>query len=147
MVYAEQLAPLVVELVLGGVDVLRALVVAHRAGAEAEHLAARIRQGEHDPPAETVVEATVPAPLPEPGRGQLLAAEAEPLRGHHHAVPRAGRLADAELAQDLLPQAAARQVLAGAPRLGQLPQHLLVVGRGPLDKLQQALAAPPPLLR
>src|SRR5436190_2242607 len=147
MVYAEQLPPLVVELILRGVHVLRALLVTHRARPEAEHLPARIGEREHDPTAEAVVEAAVATPLPKPGRRQLLLAEPEPLCGHHHAVPGARRIADAELAQDLLAQTSSPQVLPRARRLLRLPQHPLVVRGGPLHQLEQPLPALAPLLR
>src|SRR5436190_19829510 len=127
MVYAEQLPSLVVELILRGVHVLRALLVAHRAGPEAEHLPARVGEREHDPPAEAVVEAAVATPLPEPGRRQLLLAEPEPLCRHHHAVPGARRIPDPELAKHVLAQASSPQVLPRARPLLRLPQHSLVV--------------------
>ena len=77
-VEAEQRAALAVDRALGGVDVLRLLVVAHRARAEAEHPPAGVAQREHDPRPEAVVDAALPAPLGEPGGLQLLLGEARP---------------------------------------------------------------------
>ena len=76
----EQDLALVVELAVGRVEVLRALVVAHRARAEAEHAAARVDGREHDPLAEAVVDAAgaVARALREPDRQQLLLAEPGP---------------------------------------------------------------------
>ena len=56
---AEHVLALVVELVVGGVEVLRALLLAHRARAEAEYLAAHVGEREHDARAEAVVGAAV----------------------------------------------------------------------------------------
>src|SRR5437763_4432864 len=95
---AEELAALVVELVLGGVEVFRLLLGAHGACAEAERPAACVGQGEHDPGPEAVVEAAAaPATLPEPCRGDFLAREPVTLRRHRDLVPRARRIAHAEL--------------------------------------------------
>ena len=78
VVDAEQLRPLGVELALGGVEVLRLLVLAHRASAESVHPAACVGGGEHDPLAEAVVHlpGLVPRALDEADRQQLLVAEA-----------------------------------------------------------------------
>ena len=119
------------------------LVLAHRARAEAEHPAARVGQREHDPRAEAVVGAAVLlGALGEARVVELLLAEAAPPRGEQHAVPRARGVADAELAQDLLAEAPALQVLARVGGLLRLPQAALVVGGGAAEQLEQALAAP-----
>ena len=78
---AEELAALVVEVALGRVHVLRPLVVAHRARAEAEHAPARVGEREHDPAAEQVAEAALAPAPPEPRPGELLLVEAVALRG------------------------------------------------------------------
>ena len=80
MVNAEQLTALMVEVVLGRVQVLRLLIFPHRPGAKTQHTAPRVGQGEHDPPPEAVVEAALPPPLRQTGRRQLVRAESVPLR-------------------------------------------------------------------
>ena len=83
--------------------------------------------------------------LREARRVQLLLGEAAAARGEQHAVPRARRVADAELAQDLLAQPPALQVLARLRRLLGLPQVALVVGGRARQQLEQPLAALAPL--
>ena len=118
------------------------LLLAHRARAEAQHASADVGEREHDAPAEAVVGASVLlGALREPGRVELGLGEPAAPGREQHAVPRARGVADAELAQNLLAQAATLQVLARAPRLGRFPQVALVVGRGPRQQLQQPLAA------
>ena len=86
----EQLASLVVDVVLRGVQILRPASLGHRPSAEAEHAPARVRQREHDAPAEAVVEAAALASaLGQAGGHQLGRPEAVPLRPHDHPVPRA----------------------------------------------------------
>ncbi len=75
--------------------------------------------------------------LRETDRQQLLVGEPRPPRGQHHSVPGARRIADPELAQRLLAQPAAEQVLAGVRGLARLPQVPGVVDRAPLyERLQ-----------
>src|SRR5437868_11620949 len=139
---AEELAALVVELVLGGIEVFRLLLGAHGACAEAERPAAWVRQREHDPGPETVVEAAAaPAALAEPSSGDLLAREPVALRRQRDLVPRARGVAHAELAQHLLLEPAAGEVLARELRLGGVPEIARVVVGGALHELQQAFAA------
>src|SRR5437764_3286713 len=141
-VNAEELAALVVELVLRGVEVLRLLLGAHCACAEAERPAAWVRQREHDPGPEAVVEAAAaPAALAEPGSGDLLAREPVALRRQRDLVPRARGVANAELAQHLLLESPARQVLARELGLAGVPEVARVVVSGALHQLEQPLAA------
>ena len=62
-VQPEELAPLPVDLVLGGIEVLGPLGLAEGPRAEAEDPTASIGERKHDPAAEAVVEAPAPAPL------------------------------------------------------------------------------------
>ena len=117
----EHLA-LVEEVGLGRVDVLGALVGAHRPAAEAERAAAAVADREHDPLAEAVVLAAASPPLHQADRAQLLDLEAGPLAAHQHLVPGARRVADAEGAQHLLAQPALGQVGARLPRLLGVPE-------------------------
>jgi hypothetical protein len=143
----EQLAALGEHLALARVDVLRPLAVAHRARPEAAHAPAAVGEREHDLAAEDVVDAALAPARRQPGREHLLVAVARAPRGVEHRVPRARRVADAELAQRALGQPAAEQVLARAGRLARLPQHAHVVGRGPLEQREQARLAVAPLGR
>ena len=139
----EQHLALVVELAVGGVEVLRALVVAHRPRAEAVDAAAAVDGREHDPLAEPVIDAAgaVARPLREPDREQLLLGEAARPRGAQHPVPRARRITDAELAQGLLLEPSAEQVRACRLRLAGLPQVARVVRRRPRQQRVQPFAA------
>src|SRR5690606_9833661 len=92
---AVELAPLVEDRRLRGVQVFR-LAGAEDASAEADHVAARIADREHDPVAEPVVDAAALVANQEPGLEQLrdaLLVPAEPLQ---HGIPRVGRVAQAE---------------------------------------------------
>ncbi|MCU0313384.1 MAG: hypothetical protein MUC84_04905 [Solirubrobacteraceae bacterium] len=138
---AEQVAALVVDGVVGRVDVLRLLVGADGAPAEPEHAPARVAERELEPPAEEVVEVAVASAAREPRVEELLLGVAGAPRVHEHRVPRARRVADPEGAQRLLLEAAPEQV---RPRLGGLlglPEHPHVPRRGPLEQLEQPLAA------
>ncbi len=74
----EQVAPLVVHLAVGAVEVLGLLLVAHRAGAEAQDTPAAVAQRERDPPAEAGVDAagTILRALHDPRVQELRLAEA-----------------------------------------------------------------------
>ena len=85
---------LVEEVGLRRVDVLGALVGAHRPPAEAERAAAAVADREHDPRAEAVVLASAPPSLDQPDPAQLLDLEARPLAAQQHLVPGARRVAD-----------------------------------------------------
>ncbi len=50
-----------------------------------------------------------------------------------------------ELAQDLLPQSAAQQIVAGARGLGRIPQAAFVIGARAGEQLQQPFAPAPAL--
>ena len=139
----EEVAALVEDGRLRGVEVLRLLVGAGRARPEAQDAPARVAERERDAPPEAVVDPVALAgALHEPGVGELLVAEAGPAGGDEDAVPGARRVADAELAQHALLQPARLEVLAGAAGLVGLPQHPHVVGGGALEQLEQPLALP-----
>ena len=99
---AEQLAALGEDLALARVDVLRPLVVAHRPRAEAAHAPAAVGEREHDLAAEAVVDPALAPADRQPGGEHLLVRVAGPPRGDQHRVPRARRVADAELPQRAL---------------------------------------------
>ena len=138
----EHLA-LVVELAIGRVDVLRSTPLPHRPGPEPAHAPARIRGREHDLPAEEVIDLPRPRAraLDEAGPEELLLAEAAAARGEQHPVPGARRVADAELAQRLLGEAASGEVLARTLRLLGVPQVARVERRGASEQRVQALTA------
>jgi hypothetical protein len=117
-VQAEKLLALAEYVVLSGVQVLRPLSVAHRSRAEANHLPTPVSQREHDAAAEAVVVAALPALLREAAVFEFFEAKARLLGPHDHPIPGARRVADPKLAEDLLGQAAAREVLARRSRLG-----------------------------
>ena len=121
-------------------------VETHRARPEAADPATRVSGREHDPPAEAVdqvVRAALPA-LGEPRGEQLVVAVAGlgETRTSRSQAPR--RVADPELAQGLLAEAAPEQVVAGAGRLPRLPQVARVVGRGARQERIQTLVAGAP---
>ena len=138
-----------VDLAVGGIEVLRRLVVAHSPRAEPDHPPAGIGRGEHDPFAEAVehLARTRARTLGQTGGQQLFLGEPGLARREQDAVPSARGIANAKLAQDLLTEAAAEQVLAGRLGLTGVPQIAgVVVGRTP-EQLVQALAAFAPLGR
>ncbi len=118
---AEQLAALRERLALAGVDVLRPLAVPHRARPEAPHPPARVGQREHDLAAEDVVEPPLAPPHRQPGRVDLLVLEARAPRRIQHRVPRRRRVADPELPQRRLGEAALEEVLTRVRRLPAIP--------------------------
>src|SRR5205823_2968200 len=127
-------------------QVLRLLVLAARAGAEAEHPSPRVGQREHDPRAEAVIELPVLArALCEARVVELPVGEPATARGQQHAVPGARRIADAKGPQHLLAQPALLEVVASPARLLRLPQVALVVARGAVEQLEQPRAPLPPL--
>jgi hypothetical protein len=137
----EQVAALVVDGVVGRVQVLRPLVGAQGPRAEAEHASAQVAQREHDPPAEAVVQhALALGALGEARLVDLAVGEAAAADGVEQRVVGAGRVAHAELAQGRLLEAPAGQVLARGRRLGRVPQVAHVERRGALEQLVQALA-------
>ena len=77
---------------------------------------------------------------PSPARLDLGLREAGPQRARQHAVPRAGREADAELLQHLAAEATALEVGPRAGRLVGVPQIAAVERRGLGEQLDQALA-------
>ncbi len=126
------------EVGLGGVDVLRPLVGAHRAAAEAEGAAAAVADREHDPRAEAVVLAAAPPTLHQTDPAQLLDLEAGPLAPQQHLVPGARRVADPEGAQHLLAEPALGQVFARLAGLVGLPEVGRVEGGGAVEQLPEA---------
>ena len=136
---AEQLRALVVELAVGGVQVLRPLVFAHRPGTEAVDSPAGVGRREQHPLAEAVVQAPGLGAGDEADRQQLLVAEAGRAGAGEDAVPGAGRVADTELAQRLLAEPAPEQVLARRRGLLRLPQVARVVRRRPVEQRVEPL--------
>ena len=102
---------------------------------------ARIREGEDEAPVEVVV----PSPVDEPGRGELLSRVPlfERPAGEHRA---AGREPEAELAADLLAEAAALEVRTRRLACVALPQVALVEACRPLEQRSQPLAPAPALV-
>ena len=84
--------------------------------------------------------------LRQPGGHELLRPEAVALGAHDHPVPRARRVAHAELAQHLLAEPATREVAARVLGLFRLPQIGGVEARGALEQREQALAPAAALL-
>jgi len=139
----EQLA-LVEEIGLGGVHVLRTLVGAHRAAAEAKHATPAVADREHDPRPEAVVLAAAAAALDQPDPAQLVDLEAGPLAGEQDLVPGARREADPEVAQGRLGEPATGQVLARFAALARLPEVAGVEGGGPFEQLLEPPLTPQP---
>src|ERR1700722_3620256 len=135
-----------VDVVVGGVQVLRLLAVPHRPGAEAQYASALVCQREHDASPEAVVQ---PAPLLRALRQarliQLLLRASSPPRSKQHAIPSTGRVTHAKRFQDLLAQPASLQIRASLGGLPRLPQVALVVGARARQELPQSLATHPPL--
>ena len=103
----EHLA-LLVDRRLGGVEVLRAVVVVEQlAGAEADDLAAEVADRPHQPAAEAVVDAAV-ALADEPAGEQLRVGEALLAQVVGQRVPALGREADAEVGGRIGVEAARR---------------------------------------
>ncbi len=128
---------LVEELGLGGVDVLGALVGAHRAAAEAEGAAAAVADREHDPGAEAVVLATSSPPLNEADGTELADLEPGALAADEDRVPGARRVSDSEPAQRLLLEAALGEVGARPPRLLGVPEVAGIEGGGAVEQLTE----------
>src|SRR5262249_19137057 len=116
----QQLA-LVEEVGLRRVDVLGALVGAHRAAAEAEGATAAAAGRGPDPRPEAVVLTATPPALREADTPQLLDAEAGPLPAQEDRVPGTRREADPEPPQHLLSQATLGEVVACFPGLLRVP--------------------------
>src|SRR5215218_1607810 len=109
----------VVDRVVGAAQVLPLLSLPDRPRAEAEHAPARVAEREHDPPAEAVVGAPLAARAGgQAGGDELAVGEPGAPGGEEQPVPRARRVADAELAQKILLEPARGQVRAR--RLGLL---------------------------
>ena len=132
-----------VELALGGVEVLRPLVGSQPARTEAQHPPPLVGQRERQPPAEAVVQrAPLTRALHHAGSQQLLVGEPGAARPRVHVVPGAGRVPDAKAPQRGLVQAARGHVRPGVGGLGGLPQVARVVGRVALQQRVQPLPAP-----
>ena len=84
--------------------------------------------------------------LGQPGRHQLLLAEAALARAHDHAVPRARRVAHPELGEHLVREPPRGQVVARGRGLAGFPQVGGVEAARPLEQRVQALAPAPALL-
>src|SRR5204863_3177637 len=145
---AEQLTALVVELALGCIEVLRPPPLPHLARAESEDAPAVVGQLEDDPAAEAIVQAALAlGPLGQPGVVGLAIGVARAARRPQHAVVRARRVTNAELAQRLLLQPPAGEIFPRVARLVGLPQVALVESAGALEQLVEPLAQLPPLGR
>ena len=128
---AEQLA-------LRRVDVLRLqrVVVVELPRLEAAHAAARVGEREDDAPVEVVVAAAVG----EPDRAQLVLRVALLQRARREPRP-ARRIAEPELAADLLAEPAGGEVLARAGAGLGLPEHSRVELGRPLEQRPQPVLA------
>ncbi len=141
----EQDLTLVVELSVGGVEVLGGLVLPHGPGPEPHRPATRIGGREHDPLPEPVVHPPRRGlgPLHQPHGQQLLLAEPGSAGGHQHAVPGAGRVAHAEPAQGLLVQSTSQQIVTGRHSFARLPEVPGVVARRPVQQRVEPIASFP----
>ncbi len=134
---AVQHLGLLVDRGLGGVQVLRAVVVvAQLARAEADHLAADVADRPHQPAAEAVDRFAAAAVLGEPGGDQLLVAEALAAQEAGQVVPPGRAVAHAEVRGRGLVEAALRQELAADLRLGAAQLVNVELGGG-LVRLDQ----------
>src|SRR5207302_4394181 len=122
-VEAVEEVALLEEVALGRVDVLRLerIVLVQLARLESAHLAARVREGEHEPAREVVVAAL----SHETCCAQLLLLEAFLQRAARERRP-TGRVAEPELPAHVLPEAAAGEVLAREGAGVAVPEHALV---------------------
>ena len=144
----EEVPALVVDRVVGGVQVPRLLALAYRPRAEAEHAPVRVAEREHDPSAEAVVRAPLAARAGgQAGGDELAVGEPGAPRGEQQPVPRARCVADAELAEKTLLEPARGQVRARRVGLLGVPQHAHVPRRRALEQLEQPVARPPALGR
>ncbi len=122
------------------VQVLRPVVGAEVAPAEAEHPAALVGDGEQQPAAEAVVAAAVA--LDDEARfDELARSEAALLEMRAQRVPLAGREAEPEVADRGVIEAAPRDVLARVRRVVGLPQPVLVEHGGGLVRGVEPLVA------
>src|SRR4029079_3133441 len=141
----EQVA-LAEEVALGRVDVLRAerVVVVEAPRLEAAGTTAHVGEREEEAPGEVVVAASVRQARP----GDLVAREPL-LEGAAGERGAARGEAETELAADLLPQPARREVVAREGARLRFPQVALVERRRPVEQLEQPLAplSQPVLLR
>ncbi len=130
-------AALLEEIALGRVDVLalQRIVFTQLARLEADHPAARVGEGEHEPGREVVVAALVR----QPGGAQLLVRE--PLLACLRGQAVAGREPEAELLRDLLAETAAREIGAHRLPVGALPEVALEEGRRLIENGEEALTA------
>src|SRR6202041_3671714 len=113
---AVEVHPLVVDLVVGGVQVLRAASAALRSvrdlpRTEPQHAPAHVGKRKHDPSPEAVIcaAAGLARALGKTGLKQLLLAEAGAAGCEQYLVPGARRVADAEILQRLLGEPPAEQ--------------------------------------
>ena len=132
---------LLVDRGLGGVEVLRAVVVVEElAGAEADGVARQVADRPHQPAAEAVVDAAV-ALRHQPGSQHLLLAEPPPAQVGDERVPPLRGEADAERRRGRLVEAPRPEELAAGGRV-RAGERLDVERRRDLVRLDQARALP-----
>ena len=116
---------LLVDRGLGGVLVLRP-VVGERATAEADRIAARVPDREHQPTAERVLQLVRPVHEREPGVDDVLARELLLLQVRAQRVVAVGRPAEREPAHRVTVETAAAEVAPRDPGVCRLEQTLVV---------------------
>lgn len=127
---AVQHLGLLVDRGLGGVEVLRAVVVvAELAGAEADDLPGGVADGPHQPAAEAV-DGAAAAVLGEAGGDQFLVAEALAAQIAGEVVPAGRAVADAEVGGGVLVEAALGEELPADLGLGALQRADVELGGG-----------------
>jgi hypothetical protein len=140
---AVQEVALAEQLALRRVDVLRLqrVVPVELPGLEAADASAPVGQRKDDPALEVVVA----SPVCEPHREKLLLRVA--LLHRTRSEPRtARRVAEPELAADLLAETARREILARSDARLRLPEHAPIELRGALEQCPEPVVAPPLLL-
>src|SRR5436309_154837 len=115
-IQSKERAALVVDRALRRVHVLRRAALLKRSSSKAQHSATRIAQRKHDSTAKTIVETSPSALLDEPGRAELVLAEAGAQPPDENPIPGTRRVAHAELAEDFPLEPSLLQISAGSLR-------------------------------
>ena len=134
LVQREQLATLVEQRRFRGVQIFRAVGLAHHAATEGDDAAAPVLDREHQPIAELVVDTAALAGREHAGHVQRLEAAVAGPDGVLHAIPSVRRVAEAEALDHRGIEAALLQVLAAFLAAGQL---LLEPARRGIEHLVQ----------